>query len=37
MPELRAETALNGGLVLLLVAAPLTAHALGEPFYVSLA
>jgi branched-chain amino acid transport system permease protein len=37
MPELRAETALNGGLVLLLLAAPLAAHALGEPFYVSLA
>jgi branched-chain amino acid transport system permease protein len=37
MPELRAETALNGGLVLLLLAAPLTAAALGEPFYVSLA
>jgi branched-chain amino acid transport system permease protein len=37
MPELRAETALNGGLVLLLLAAPLAAAALGEPFYVSLA
>ena len=37
MPELRAETALNGGLTLLLLAAPLAAHALGEPFYVSLA
>jgi branched-chain amino acid transport system permease protein len=37
MPELRAETALNGGLVLLLLAAPLAAHAMGEPFYVSLA
>jgi branched-chain amino acid transport system permease protein len=37
MPELRAETALNGALTLLLLAAPLVAHGLDEPFYVSLA
>jgi branched-chain amino acid transport system permease protein len=37
MPDLRAETALNGLLTLLLLAAPLAAHALDEPFYVSLA
>jgi branched-chain amino acid transport system permease protein len=36
MPELRAEATLNGVLALLLLAAPLTAHALGEPYYVAL-
>jgi branched-chain amino acid transport system permease protein len=37
MPELRAETAVNAVLALLLLAAPLIAHMQGEPFYVSLA
>jgi branched-chain amino acid transport system permease protein len=37
MPDLRAETALNGLLTLLLLAAPLVAWGLDEPFYVSLA
>jgi branched-chain amino acid transport system permease protein len=36
MPESRAETTLNGVLALLLLAAPLIAHAQGEPFYVAL-
>lgn len=36
MPELRAEATLNGVLALLLLAAPLGAHALGEPYYVAL-
>ena len=37
MPELRAETALNGLLTLLLLGAPLVAWGLDEPFYVALA
>ena len=36
MPELRAEATLNGVLALLLLAAPLIAHAQGEPYYVAL-
>jgi branched-chain amino acid transport system permease protein len=37
MPELRAEAMLNGVLAVLLLAAPLGAHALSEPYYVALA
>jgi branched-chain amino acid transport system permease protein len=37
MPELRAETAVNGVLTVLLLAAPLIAYVQDEPFYVSLA
>jgi len=36
MPELRAEAVLNALLALLLLIAPLGAHALGEPYYVAL-
>ena len=37
MTEPSRETLVNGVLALLLLAAPLIAHALDEPFYVSLA
>ncbi|MGH6913591.1 MAG: branched-chain amino acid ABC transporter permease [Geminicoccales bacterium] len=37
MPELRAESAVNAALALLLLAAPMVAFGLDEPFYVSLA
>jgi branched-chain amino acid transport system permease protein len=37
MPELRSETAVNAVLIVLLLAAPLVAQGLDQPFYVSLA